>query len=99
MKRIASGSGLLALALLLGKITAVSAMTWLSRAGEMQVQSSAASERLRPAVVAKIDAAAGTRLTAAMLEVRDTPEAMILTGTPSTVDAVAGRAEIPRGRG
>jgi len=91
MKKIASGSGLLLIATVLGVMTASAAFAWLSSADDEQAQVAASLERTRPAVVALADIPAGTRLTAEMLEVRELPDAAFLVGTSTQVDAVLGR--------
>jgi pilus assembly protein CpaB len=91
MKRLASGSALLLIATTLGIVTAAAAFAWLSGAEKEETQVQVAQERTRPGVVAAIEIPAGTRLTAAMLEVREVPEAAYLQGTSADLSLLVGR--------
>lgn len=89
MNKLISGSGLLAVAALLGLITAGAALTWLTSVSNSRDANT--SERARSVVVAKMPVPAGTALSASMLEIRAVPEADILPGTPSELSAAVGK--------
>ncbi len=91
MKKVLTGSSLLVIATLLGIVTAAAAFAWLSREDTAQSQLAAAVENTLPAVVAVGNVPAGIRLSEEHVEVRDVPEAALLSGTPADIEAVVGR--------
>ena len=91
LKRVTGGSALILVAVGLGILTMIAAMTWVSRDEAEQEQIAQQTENTVEAVVAAQDVRAGERLTADMLEVREIPEIAYLSGAAGSVESVVGR--------
>jgi pilus assembly protein CpaB len=95
LRIVGSGSTLLLLAVLLGLATTAAAYGWLSsRAEEPPPPVNVAADAgvlTQSVVVLRENVAAGTRLPAAVLEVRQVPDAELLVGALSTVEQAADR--------
>jgi pilus assembly protein CpaB len=87
VRSLASGSSLLTLAILVGTLTALAAFAWATGLrGE-----GAADGPTVPAVVAREDVPAGTKLSDTLLEVRQVAQKDALLGALDTVDLARGR--------
>jgi pilus assembly protein CpaB len=91
MRKLLTGGSLILVATLLGLATAATAFAWVKSLPADTAAPAVSSEATRRAVVAVLDIPAGTRLTAAMVEVRHITDAAFVAGTPTDVEAVLGR--------
>ena len=96
LRIVGSGSTLLLLAVLLGLATTAATYGWLSSRAQAnpaatERPAAAGDVQTSPVVVVREGVAAGTRLPAAVLELRAVPHAQLLPGALSTVEQAADR--------
>ncbi len=94
LKRMLSGSGLMLLATILGVATAGGALATMNHfRDQARVEAGALQDKaaLRAVVVTRQPISAGTKLTTAMVETREVPAPLVLSGGFSDVKEAAGR--------